>query len=92
MQSPDFVELADAHGIPAIRVTKNEEVDSAIEQALNHTEGPIVVEFVVEKEENVFPMIPAGQTVNEIIDNPEPAQSEQSAVHSKGSFIIHQKG
>jgi len=92
MQSPDFVKLADAHGIPAIRVTKNEEVDSAIEQALNHTEGPIVVEFVVEKEENVFPMIPAGQTVNEIIDNPEPAQSEQSAVHSKGSFIIHQKG
>ncbi|MBP8975792.1 MAG: biosynthetic-type acetolactate synthase large subunit [Bacteroidetes bacterium] len=92
MQSPDFVKLADAHGIPAIRVTKNEEVDSAIEQALNHTEGPIVVEFVVEKEENVFPMIPAGQTVNEIIDNPEPVQSEQSAVHSKGSLLVHQKG
>jgi hypothetical protein len=38
-----------------------------------HTDGPVFVEFVVAKEDNVYPMIPAGQTVNEMIDTPDPA-------------------
>lgn len=92
MLSPDFVTLASAHKIPAVRVTSIDEVDGAIEKALKHNDGPILVEFVVAKEENVFPMIPAGQTVNEMIDNPEPVESGQSAVHTKGSFVIHKKG
>ncbi|MCX7984474.1 MAG: biosynthetic-type acetolactate synthase large subunit [Bacteroidetes bacterium] len=92
IHSPDFVKLASAFGIPAYRITKNEEVDDAIHRALNHHEGPILFEFVVEREENVYPMIPAGQTVNEIIDNPEPVNSPESSVHNKGTFIVHKKG
>jgi hypothetical protein len=47
-------------------------VEGAIRKAMDHTEGPIFVEFAVEQEDNVYPMIPAGQTVNEIIDVPDP--------------------
>ncbi len=91
LKSPDFVTLAAAHGIPGIRVTKNEEVDEAINKALD-TDGPIIVEFAVVKEDNVYPMIPAGQTVNDMIDNPEPVVGDESAIHTKGTFVVHRKG
>ncbi|HTS00547.1 MAG TPA: hypothetical protein VML00_12380, partial [Bacteroidota bacterium] len=44
-----------------------------------HTDGPVFVEFVVAKEDNVYPMIPAGQTVNEMIDTPDPAAGGQQS-------------
>jgi acetolactate synthase-1/2/3 large subunit len=69
--SPDFVKLADAYGIPGSRVTLSSQVEPAIRAAMAHNDGPVLVEFVVEQEENVYPMIPAGQTVNEIIDVPD---------------------
>ncbi len=74
--SPDFVKVAEAYGIPASRVTASSQVEPAIRTAMAKKDGPILVEFVVEAEENVYPMIPAGQTVNEIIDVPEPAEEE----------------
>lgn len=67
--NPDFVKLAEAFGILGIRVTEKSQVRPAIQQAVDH-EGPVVVDFVVEGEENVFPMIPAGQTINELIEEP----------------------
>jgi acetolactate synthase-1/2/3 large subunit len=70
LSNPDFVKLAEAFGCPAMRATKTEEVDGVIRKALAHTGGPVFVEFVVAKEDNVYPMIPAGQTVNEMIDSP----------------------
>ena len=69
MLSPDFVKLAEAHGVPARRVTKHEEVDEAIEWA-RKTEGPVVLEFSVEKEEAVYPMVPAGAALHEMIRRP----------------------
>lgn len=66
---PDFVKLADAHGIPARRVTEPEEVFSAIEFA-QKTPGPVLLDFIVEKEESVYPMVPTGASLDEMIRRP----------------------
>jgi acetolactate synthase-1/2/3 large subunit len=69
MLSPDFVKLADAHNVPARRVTKLEEVDEAIAWARS-IKGPTVIEFVVEQEEAVYPMVPAGAALDQMIQRP----------------------
>jgi acetolactate synthase-1/2/3 large subunit len=69
MLTPDFVKLAEAHGVPAKRVTKPEEVQEAIEWA-RKTQGPVVLEFRVEQEEAVYPMVPAGAALDEMIQRP----------------------
>ena len=69
MTSPDFVKLADAYGIPARRITKQEEVAEAIAFARN-TPGPVLLEFVVEQEEAVYPMVPAGADLDAMIRRP----------------------
>jgi acetolactate synthase I/II/III large subunit len=70
LANPDFVKLAEAYGCPAFRATAGHEVEGAIRKAMSHTDGPVFVEFVVAKEDNVYPMIPAGQTIEEMIDSP----------------------
>lgn len=64
---PDFVKLAEAYGAVGIRVTKPEEVRPAIEKAMEINDRPVVVDFHVVREENVLPMIPAGQTVHDMM-------------------------
>ena len=70
MVGPDYMKLADAYGIPAFRAVVTDEVEDVIHSMLS-TEGPVLVEFKVVKEDNVYPMIPAGQTYNEIMDLPD---------------------
>ncbi len=67
--NPDFVKLADAFGIKGIRVTERGQSMEAIREAMAHP-GPVVVDFVVEEEENVFPMIPAGMSTAELLEEP----------------------
>jgi acetolactate synthase-1/2/3 large subunit len=74
--NPDFVKLADAFGMLGIRVTEKSQVRSAIEQAMEY-DGPALIDFVVEEEENVFPMIPAGQTVHDMIEEPVAKEVKQ---------------
>ena len=69
--NPDFVKLAEAFGIMGIRVTDKMQVRSSIEQANAH-DGPVVVDFVVEEEENVYPMIKAGGTIDDLVEEPVP--------------------
>ena len=57
---PDFVKLAEAYGALAIRVTKPEEVDPAIELALETNDRPVVIDFVVSRDAMVWPMVPQG--------------------------------
>lgn len=64
--NPDFVKLAESYGALGIRVTKKEEVRPALEKAIN-SPNTVVMDFVVEEEENVFPMVPAGQAINKMI-------------------------
>ncbi|MFT4113606.1 biosynthetic-type acetolactate synthase large subunit [Silvibacterium sp.] len=68
--SPDFVKLAEAHGIPGITVRTRAEVAPAVEAARKH-KGPFLVHFHVEKEDSVYPMIPAGSALHEMIRRPD---------------------
>ncbi|MDP8230675.1 MAG: biosynthetic-type acetolactate synthase large subunit [Candidatus Gorgyraea atricola] len=63
---PDFVKLAEAYGAAGMRITKKSEVKKAIKKALD-IKGPVLMDFRVEPEENVFPMVPAGQPINKMI-------------------------
>ncbi len=67
--SPDFVKLADAHGIAGLTVRTRAEVESAVNQARS-TPGAFLLNFMVEKEESVYPMIPVGAALHEMIRRP----------------------
>jgi acetolactate synthase-1/2/3 large subunit len=69
MLTPDFVKIAEAHGISARLVTKREEVDEAIAWA-RKTHGPVLLEFRVEKEDGVYPMVPSGASLDQMIRRP----------------------
>ena len=64
--SPDFVKLAESYGAVGIRVTKKEEVKSALQRAIE-TDNTVFIDFHVEEEENVYPMVPAGEAINNIL-------------------------
>ncbi len=64
---PDFVKLAEAFGVKAIRITHPKDVLSALKEA-KATKGPVVLDFWVEQEENVYPMVPAGGAINEMLE------------------------
>ena len=76
--NPDFVKLAEAYGIPGIRVTDKSQVESSIRQAMMEP-GPVVVDFLVEPEENVFPMIPAGESLSEMLEEPDQVPAFQAS-------------
>jgi len=64
--SPDFVKLAEAYGVKAFRATNKEEARQAWAEALRHP-GPVVVDFVVRRDENVYPMVTQGSTIDQMI-------------------------
>lgn len=65
---PDFVKLAEAHGALGLRVQEKNQVVSALDKAFAH-DGPVVVECMVEQEANVYPMVPAGASLTEMIQS-----------------------
>ena len=70
LSGPDFVKVAEAYGISALRVRHKEEVVPAIEQAMAE-QGPFLIDFIVEPEENVYPMVPPGAALSEVIEEPK---------------------
>ena len=66
---PDYVRLAEAYGVPAVRVTHQEDVLPAMRQAQAH-DGPFLIEFVVEHTSNVYPMVPPGGSLADTIEDP----------------------
>jgi acetolactate synthase-1/2/3 large subunit len=70
LSCPDFVKIADAYCIAGLRVTRREEVRGAIDQAMAH-DGPFLIDFMVEPEENVYPMVPPGASNIEFIEQPK---------------------
>ncbi|MBT3176690.1 MAG: biosynthetic-type acetolactate synthase large subunit [Desulfobacula sp.] len=64
--TPDFVKLAEAYGAKGLRCTRPDEVESVLSQGLNH-EGTVIMEFAVDKEESVYPMVPAGGSITEML-------------------------
>ena len=73
--NPDFVRLAQAFGMLGIRVTDKEQVSSAVERAMLYP-GPVIVDFVIENDDNVYPMIPAGMSIQQLIEEPAPVLQE----------------
>ncbi|BDI31447.1 acetolactate synthase [Capsulimonas corticalis] len=65
--SPDFVKLAEAYGAHAIRCFKPSGVRAALEEAMSITDRPTVLDFRISKEENVYPMIPSGGTIHQMV-------------------------
>ncbi len=68
--NPDFVKLAQAYGVKALRIRRPADIDRILKEAHEYREGPCVVVAEVVKEDNVFPMIPAGAAVSEMIVEP----------------------
>ncbi|MFQ5867705.1 MAG: biosynthetic-type acetolactate synthase large subunit [bacterium] len=64
--NPDFVKIAEAYGAFGIRVSEKDEVEDALRKAIS-VDGPVILDFLVEREENVFPMVPAGARLDEVI-------------------------
>ena len=75
LRSPDFVMLAQAHGLPGLRVTRREEIPQAVERARAEA-GSVVVEFRVEQEDSVYPMVPANTDLREMIRRPAFAEED----------------
>ena len=75
--NPDFIKLAAAYGVPGKRVTRAGDVDKAIKWAMAYNEGPCLIEAEVVKEDNVFPMIPAGAPLSGMITEKPKAKMEK---------------
>jgi len=69
ISSPDYVKLSEAYGLKGIRVISRPEIPSAIEEA-QKINGPVLVEFVVEQHDMVYPMVPAGADLDAMISRP----------------------
>ena len=70
LSCPDFVKIAEAYCIPALRVNNKKAVVPAIERAMAEP-GPFLIDFMVEPEENVYPMVPPGASISEVLEEPK---------------------
>jgi len=64
---PDFVKLAEAYGAVGMRVTEVQDVEKALQAALQVTDRPVIIDFWVEREANVYPMVPPGASLNNML-------------------------
>ncbi|SFR10840.1 acetolactate synthase 3 large subunit [Poseidonocella sedimentorum] len=81
---PDFVKLAEAFGCKGIRVSDPADLDDAIQEMLDY-DGPVIMDCLVEKHENCFPMIPSGKAHNEMLLG---EADTQGVIDSKGSVLV----
>lgn len=65
--NPDFVKVGEALGVKSFSTKNKDEVEPLIDKMLNYNEGPVLLEFKVEKEDMVFPMVPSGGSISDII-------------------------
>jgi len=78
MKNPDFVKIADAMGLTGLRVDKRAGVIPAVQQA-RETSGTVVIDFRVEQEDSVYPMVPAGADLDKMIRRPKPSVLVETA-------------
>lgn len=83
MRSPDFVKLAEAHGLQGLRVTSRAEVEGALRKATD-IEGSVLIDFRVEQEDAVYPMVPAGAALDDMIRRPEKDPSKHNPIYETG--------
>ncbi len=66
LQNPDFITIAKGFGIPGLKVDVREDLESGVQKMIDH-DGPFLLEVTIEKEDNVFPMVPTGASVSDIM-------------------------
>jgi acetolactate synthase-1/2/3 large subunit len=84
ISGPDYVKLADAYGIPGVKIIEKDDVGMALARAAEHP-GPFLMDFQVSPEENVYPMVPPGATLAETIGDPR-------VVHNRKPIHIGPEG
>jgi acetolactate synthase-1/2/3 large subunit len=77
LTGPDFVKLAEAYRIRGIAIENTDEVERAIQEAYNH-DGPVLLDFRVEREVNVFPMVPQGNSIGEMLTEAPPKETVEA--------------
>jgi acetolactate synthase-1/2/3 large subunit len=87
-QSPDFVKLAEAYGAVGLRATKPEEVEGVILEALK-VKKPVIMDFLVDPNENVYPMVPAGGSNHAMVfEDPKPVSEDKPASMQSPDSIL----
>jgi acetolactate synthase-1/2/3 large subunit len=84
LSSPDFVKIAEAYGLPAMKVKTRQEVAPAIARAMAEP-GAFLIDFIVEPEENVYPMVPPGAALAEVLEEP---RKETKAVKDSAKLPV----
>jgi acetolactate synthase I/II/III large subunit len=92
LMNPNFVKLAEAYGARGVEVTETSKIESVIREALSYNEGPVLVEFKVVPEDNVFPMIPSGQSVSEMLDVPDELMKHGENDDPEARIVLVSKG
>lgn len=75
--NPDFVKVAEAYGAKGVNIQNREELDAKMQEAIDYNDGPVVIHAEVIKEDNVFPMIPAGASYTEMLTAPPTQKLEK---------------
>ena len=70
LSGPDYVKVGEAYGIPGLRVTRKIDVIPAVDKAVEEA-GPFLIDFAIEPEENVYPMVPSGASLGEMLEEPK---------------------
>ena len=84
LRSPDFVKIAEAHGLTGLRVEKRSEVEEAVRTA-ESDEGTVLIDFRVEQEDSVYPMVPAGANLQDMIERPyKPGEQAHNPIFETG--------
>jgi acetolactate synthase-1/2/3 large subunit len=80
--APDFVKLAEAYDCVGLRCERIEDVEATLQQAMAITDRPVVMDFRVAKETNVYPMIPSGQTIHDMVIT-RPKNGQEPSVQAR---------
>lgn len=67
LENPNFVKLAQAYGIKSLRIDQTNDVEMALKEVLNY-DGPVLLDVIIPQDENVFPMVPEGASINEMLE------------------------
>jgi acetolactate synthase-1/2/3 large subunit len=81
LRSPDFVRLAEAHGLTGLRVDRRADVETVVTRAREDA-GTVLIDFRVEQEDSVYPMVPAGADLHAMIRRPDPSPLVETAADS----------
>jgi acetolactate synthase-1/2/3 large subunit len=84
--SPDYIKLADAYGIKAFRVKKLKDVLPTMRK-VQEQKGPSLIEFVVEKQDMVYPMVPTGADLHEMIERPASTNNLKKTIREEESLV-----